>query len=67
VNTSQCQRVGCGCCPKAAYCQNPTTTSVTVTYGAGETFTDECCTPCADALTRSPRRGMTVTPSPIGA
>lgn len=67
MKTSRCSRVGCDCCPTAAYCQNPVTRIVRVTYPAGERFTGECCTPCADALSRSPCRGMTVTTSPIGA
>ena len=62
----QCRRVGCDCCPTAACCQTPPSTLVTVTYPSGESFTDECCTACADALTQSTRRGMTVTTSLIG-
>lgn len=61
MTASQCQRVGCHCCPAEGCCQTPPSTLVTVTYDTGESFTDECCTPCADVLTRSPRKGMTVT------
>lgn len=63
----QCRRVGCRCCPTAGCCQTPPSTLVTVTYPTGESFTDECCASCTDALTQSPRKGVTVTTSPIGA
>ena len=67
MSAPQCRRVGCCCCPTEGCCQTPPSTLVTVAHSTGETFTDECCTPCADSLTRSPRKGMTVTTSPIGA